>query len=103
MQVKIFIPTQIKDNKVSAYIDSVMHKLTKVFYGATLYTNVRGYWFNPDTDLTEIDFINVIEIFVHHECFNEHKKIFYGLLECIKTDLEQKTLAYSIDNSMFFI
>lgn len=93
MIIKIFLPTHNAN-----IIYDLAHDLTNIFGGCTVYQNCKGFWKNKKE--IEVDNITIIEIFTDKSHLSiESRKL---LME-IKRKLNQKLIAYSIDNDMFFL
>lgn len=101
MQVKLYIPSY-----EATIVDKVATQLSNLFGGCTIIPNCKGYWKNPKTEQHEVDNITIIESYTKidlNDIENIKTLLFYSSLYAIKDELKQKSLAYSIDNTMFFL
>jgi len=63
----------------------------------------KGCWLNSQTNKIEKDNIEVLEILTDSAYFKTKESVFIQLLEQIKRELKQTTIAYSItENSEIF-
>ena len=99
-------------NKLLENLEQQKRKLIKLFKGLTITLNQIGYWLN-EKGFIETDKVETWNIYVdkaltekleYETVLNQKTKTdFQYLLFQIKQITQQKTLAYAIDNEIFFL
>lgn len=102
MRIAIYIPTDI--DEISAYVEGIAQRLSETFGGCTIVPNCRGFWISKENKLLK-DKI-AIAIAYTSDSFDTHPANYRRLINIvfdIKRDLKQESVAYTIDNQIYFV
>jgi hypothetical protein len=107
MKIKIYVPICYTSNRQVTPIDEIdffhdiLTELTHLFKGLTVIPNCFGTFENPN-GLIDHDQITIVEIFTTTKLFHEKQNDFHKLLNQIKGYFRQNSVAYTINNQIFF-
>lgn len=106
MRLSVYLPLNSQIGKLDS--EQIIHKftteITKLFNGSSLYPNaIYGFWLNPKTKAIEKDTTSLLEVYLTREDLNAKRTELGYLLHLVKSQLKQESLAYTIDNDIFFL
>jgi len=96
--VKLYLPTTDK-----YIINNVAEEFSRLFGGATVIPNCKGYWKNPETDKLEIDNITIIESYTEERKDVSIDFVLGNICVDLRVKLKQKSIAYVVNNEIAFI
>lgn len=98
MYVKIYVPTEN-----SEIIEYLAKMVSEYFGGCTIIPNCLGYWINSEKQLVK-DKITIIEAYTTENSltFDQIQIFLIHLASYIKRRLKQESVAYCIDNNIYF-
>ena len=99
MLAKIYVPTE--NEKI---LRDLAERFSKYFGGCTIIPNCKGFWINGENKLIE-DKITIIESYFENSAITEDQaKVFLvNTADFIKRRLKQDSVAFVLDNSIYFL
>jgi len=98
MRIEIFYPQ--KEEFKKQFTETTL-ELTQMFGGTTIIRDCLGIWMNPDNKVIH-DKVVIILCYTEKSRFLQKQLEFFRLLERIKIQLNQRCIAYSINENINF-